>query len=65
MKVTIEKIYAKREISFHSYNACKYNGIESIDHLKMYYNKYGHFRRLHKCGEKSNIELIRLRNTYY
>ena len=58
--MTIDKIYSDGNLSVRSYHACKYNEIESILDLKSYYLKHRTFTKLRNCGEKSNLELIRL-----
>ena len=58
--MTIDKIFNKGNLSVRSYHACKYNGIETIVDLKIYYSKHSDFKGLRNCGEKSSIELVQL-----
>ncbi len=58
--MTIDKIFNNGDLSVRSYHACKYNGIETVVDLKIYYSKYNDFKGLRSCGEKSSIELVQL-----
>ena len=62
--MTIDKIYKNREISVRSYHVCKYNELNSIHDLKMYYYENKSFEKLRNCGKKSNEELIEICNNY-
>lgn len=45
-------------LSVRAYNVCKKNHLSSIPEMMEYYKKYGTFRNLPHCGQKSNKELI-------
>ena len=62
--MNIVEIYKRGEISVRSYNVCRYNKLNSISDLKIYYNKNKSFERLRNCGQKSNVELINICHKY-
>lgn len=52
-------------MSARSHHVCIDNEIETIIDLKIYFLKHKTFTKLRNCGEKSNLELIRLCNKYH
>lgn len=62
--MTIKEIFQKGEISARSYNACKYNEIDTIEELIEYYKAYKSFLKFRNCGIISNEELIEICDKY-
>ena len=62
--MTIESIYLSGEISVRSYNSCKSSEIDTVKELIEYYEAFHSFLRLRMCGEKSNLELIKICEIY-
>ena len=62
--MTIESIFLNGELSMRSYNSCRSSEIDTVKELIEYYEKYDSFLRLRMCGEKSNLELIKICEIY-
>lgn len=62
--MTIDEIYRKEELSVRAYHVCKYNNLNSVKDLKIYYFKHKSFDKLRNCGRKSDEELIEICNKY-
>lgn len=60
----IEEIYNNDEISVRSLNLCRYNKLNSIEELLIYYRKHHSFLKLRNCGRKSDEELIEVCEKY-
>ena len=62
--MTIEEIYYSEDISVRTFNICKYNGLNDLNAIIEYYNKYKAFDNLRNCGRMSNEELVALSQKY-
>lgn len=62
--MTIESIFLNGELSVRSYNCCKSSEINTIKQLSDYYEKNKSFLKLRLCGQKSNLELIKICRIY-
>jgi DNA polymerase/3'-5' exonuclease PolX len=62
--MTIESIYLDGELSVRSYHSCRSSEIDTIKELIEYYEKNSSFLKLRMCGKKSNLELIKICETY-
>jgi len=63
--MTIKDIYFNYNISELAYNICVVNNIETTSELKEYYTKYGSFKSIHNCNDKTNLELISICIKYF
>lgn len=62
--MTLEEIYNNGGMSARSYNACRYNGLNTLEDIAEFYIKHKLFKKLPNCGDKSNDELIKICLTY-
>jgi hypothetical protein len=62
--MTIESIFLRGQISVRSYHSCRSSEIDTIEELIKYYEKFNSFLKLRMCGEKSNLELIKICQIY-
>lgn len=62
--ITIESIFLRGEISVRSYHSCRSAEINTIKDLIKYYVEFDSFLKLRMCGEKSNLELIKICEIY-
>lgn len=58
--MTLEELRNVDNLSVRSFNICKYNNLNSLSDILIYYNKNKSFINLRNCGRRSNEELIGL-----
>lgn len=64
MDINIDTIKEREGISIRVYNVCIYNNLSSLREIAKYYLKNKNFLRLKNCGGKSNLELIRISESF-
>lgn len=62
--MTIHEIYDLENISIRSCNVCNFNGLKNLYSILNYYQEHKTFKKLRRCGSKSNLELIQLSLKY-
>ncbi len=63
--MTIKDLYFNYDISEQAYNTCIANNIETTSELKEFYTKYGSFKAIQNCNDKTNLELISICIKYF
>jgi hypothetical protein len=58
--ISIEQLSKIENLSVRSTNVCEWNGLKDLTAILSYYGENNNFLSLRNCGQKSNIELIKL-----
>jgi hypothetical protein len=62
--MTLDELAEIENLSVRAQNVCRANNLLTLDDIRAYFDKYGHFIRMKNCGRKTSLDLKRLYDKY-